>query len=98
MTARKPTTKLALVQPDLDQLEAAVAEVASQTAPVMSRSVSLLNRQIAEVATLTRERADFEDRRALLKRLAESADLALLAHVTDIDDTLALYPEQAKAV
>lgn len=91
-------SKLSLVQPDLDQMEAAVTEAASQTAPVMSRSVALLNRQTAEVSTLIRERADFEDRRALLKRLAESADLALLAHVTDIDDALALYPEQAKAV
>lgn len=95
MTRTTTKTKLALVQPDLEQMEAAITEAASQTAPMTSRAVALANRQQAEVNTLQRERADFEDRRTLLKAQYEAADLALLAHVTDIDDALALYPQQA---
>lgn len=92
MTARNKA-KLALVQPDLDQMEAVVAEAAAQTAPLTSRAIALQNRQQIEVNALRRERADFEDRRALLKAQFDAADLALLAHVTDIDDALALYPQ-----
>lgn len=90
MTARK--AKLALVQPDLEQMEAVVAEAAAQTAPMTSRAIALKNRQQVEVNALIRERGDFEDRRSLLKAQYEAADLALMAHVTDIDDALALYP------
>jgi len=92
MTAPKAKAKLALVQPDLEQMEAVISEAASQTAPMTSRAIALKNRQQVEVNALTRERSDFEDRRALLKAQYEAADLALLAHVTDIDDALALYP------
>jgi len=94
--ATKSQTKLALVQPDLEQMEAAITEAASQTAPMTSRAVALANRQAVEVGQLKRERADFEDRRSLLKAQFDAADLALLAHVTDIDDALALYPQQAE--
>lgn len=93
--ATKAQTKLALVTPDLEQMEAAITEAASQTAPMTSRAVALLNRQKVEVGQLKREKADFEDRRSLLKAQFDAADLALLAHVTDIDDALALYPQQA---
>lgn len=88
--------KLALVGPDLEQMEAAIIEAAPQTAPMTSRAVALLNRQKQEVSSLQREKADFEDRRALLKAQFEAADLALLAHVTDIDEALALYPSAAQ--
>lgn len=94
--ATKAQTKLALVQPDLEQMEAAITEAASQTAPMTSRAVALANRQKAEVANLKRERDDFEDLRSLLKAQYEAADLALMAHVTDIDDALALYPSAAQ--
>lgn len=93
--ATKAAAKLELVKPDLEQMEAAILEAASQTAPMTSRAVALANRQQVEVGALKRERADFEDRRSLLKAQYEAADLALLAHVTDIDDALALYPQQA---
>ncbi len=89
-------TKLALVQPDLEQMEAVIVEAAAQVAPMTSRAVALLNRQKQEVAQLKRERADFEDRRALLKTQFEAADMALMAHVTDIDEALALYPAAAE--
>lgn len=95
MTSRSKT-KLALVQPDLEQMEAVITEAAAQTAPMTSRAVALLNRQKAEVASLLREKADFEDRRGLLKAQYEAADLALMAHVTDIDEALALYPSAAQ--
>jgi hypothetical protein len=96
MTAKpKTATKLELVQPDLEQMEAVVAEAAAQTAPITSRAIALANRQAIEVAGLRRERDEFEDRRSLLKAQFEAADLALMAHVTDIDDALALYPQPA---
>ena len=94
--ASKASTKLELVKPDLEQMEAAITEAASQTAPMTSRAVALLNRHKQEVASLQREKADFEDRRALIKAQYEAADLALLAHVTDIDDALALYTSAAQ--
>jgi predicted nucleic acid-binding Zn-ribbon protein len=96
MATKTDAAKLKLVQPDLEQMEAAITEAASQTAPMTSRAVALANRQQAEVNALKRERADFEDRRSLLKAQFDAADLALLAHVTDIDDALALYPQQAE--
>jgi hypothetical protein len=89
-------TKLALVQPDLEQMEAAIIEAASQTAPMTSRAVALANRQAVEVGALKRERADFEDRRSLLKAQYEAADNGLAQQVADIDETLALYPQQAE--
>lgn len=96
MATKTAAAKLELVKPDLEQMEAAIIEAASQTAPMTSRAVALANRQAVEVGQLKRERADFEDRRALLKAQFDAADLALLAHVTDIDDALALYPQQAE--
>lgn len=92
MTARK-TNKLALVQPDLDQMEAAITDAAQQTAPIVSRYQQHLNRKQAEVNELMRERGDFEDRRALLRAQFEAADAALSEHVADIDRTIALHSD-----
>lgn len=92
MTTRKPA-KLALVQPDLEQMEAALIEAAQQTAPVASRYQQHLNWKQAQVNELVRERDDFADRRALLRATFEAADAALAAHVADIDQTIALHSD-----
>jgi hypothetical protein len=94
--ATKATTKLALVQPDLEQMETAITEAASQTAPMTSRAQLARNEIQLKVNVLIRERADFEDRRALLKAQYEAADNGLAQQITDIDDALALYPQQAE--
>lgn len=96
MTRTTSKTKLALVQPDLDQLEAVVAEAAAQVAPITSRAQLARNDIQLKVNGLIRERADFEDRRSLLKAQYEAADNGLAQQVADIDETLALYPQQAE--
>jgi hypothetical protein len=87
--------KLALVGPDLEQMDAAITEAASQTAPMTSRAQLARNEIQLKVNGLIRERADFEDRRSLLKAQYEAADNGLAQQVADIDETLALYPQQA---
>lgn len=89
----KANAKLKLVQPDLDQLEATVMEVAAQSAPMVQRCQTHKDRILVATNELHRERADFEDRRALLRCQYEATDAALQAHIADIDATLALYPQ-----
>lgn len=89
-------TKLALVQPDLEQLEAVVTEAAAQVAPITSRRAAAENDIQLKVNNLVRERSEFEDRRTLLKAQYEAADNGLAQQVADIDATLALYPQQAE--
>ena len=91
---RTNKTALKIVQPDLDQLEAVIIEAASQTAPMTSRAQLARNEIQLKVNGLIRERADFEDRRSLLKAQYEAADNGLAQQVADIDETLALYPQQ----
>lgn len=92
---RKPITSPAPVtasaEPDLAQMEAVVTEAATMTAPTISRAVSERNRVQLRINELERERADFADRRTLLRAQFEAADSALSAHEADIDDALALY-------
>lgn len=95
MTARKPQTKLSLVQPDLEQLEAVVMETAAQTAPMVQRYQTHKDRIQVTTNELIRERADLEDRRALMRRQYEAADAGLCDHINDIDATLGLYPQPA---
>jgi hypothetical protein len=94
--ATKTASKLALVKPDLDQMETAIIEAASQTAPMTSRAQLARNEIQLKVNGLIRERADFEDRRSLLKAQYEAADNGLAQQVADIDETLALYPQQGE--
>lgn len=94
-TNRKPAAKLALVQPDLDQMEAFVVDAAAEVVPVASRYTATMDEMQLKVNNLIRERADFEDRRALVKARYEAVDNGLAAHIKDIDDVLALYPQPA---
>lgn len=94
MSTRK--TALKIVEPDLEQMEAVVAEAAAQVAPISSRRVAAENEIQLKVNNLVRERHEYEDRRTLLKAQYEAADAGLAMHVADIDATLALYPVAAQ--
>jgi predicted nucleic acid-binding Zn-ribbon protein len=94
--ATKTAAKLELVKPDLEQMEATILEAASQVAPMTSRAQLARNEIQLKVNGLIRERADFEDRRSLLKAQYEAADNGLAQQVADIDETLALYPQKGE--
>lgn len=85
-------TALKIVQPDLDQLEAVVKEAASQTAPMVQRYASHMDRLKLERRDLERERDDLMERRDLLRRQVEAAEQGISMHLDDIEATLALYP------
>ena len=87
--ARK--TSLKLVEPDLEQMEAAVVEAARQQAPIVRRLATHRDRFDMEIKALENERADLVTRRNLLTRQYEAALGGLDMHISDIDDTLGLY-------
>lgn len=89
-TARVRKPKLSVVQPDLEALARVVSEAAAQTAPITSRAVALRNEQQIRANELTRERQDFEDRKALLTSQYQAAMNGLDEHVADIDAALAI--------
>ena len=93
--ATRKATKLALVQPDLDQMEAAVTEAAQQTAPITSRAAQAANENAARLATLARERDDFLDRVKLLDAQYEAAKAGLAMHIADIEAAMTFYPQRA---
>ncbi len=84
-------TALKIVGPDLEQMEAAVTEAAAQTAPIVSRYQTHLNKTQAAINELEREKADFADRRALLRAAFDAADAGLAAHESDIDAAISLH-------
>lgn len=96
MTQRKSTTKLSLVGPDLDQLDAVLTESAAQTAPMIQRLAVHQDRIAVEVRDLQRERDDLIARRDLMRRQVEAVEQGFAMHLADIDATLALYPQQGE--
>jgi hypothetical protein len=93
--ASKQKTQLSIVGPDIAQLEAVVVEAAQQTAPMVQRYQTHKDRIQVATNELLRERADLEDRRALLRRQFDAVDAGLCDHINDIDATLGLYPQPA---
>ena len=93
--ASKSKAQLSLVGPDIAQLEAVVVEAAQQVAPMVQRYQTHKDRIQVATNELLRERADLEDRRALLRRQFDAADAGLCDHISDIEATLGLYPQPA---
>lgn len=86
MTARK---NLALVE--TEQAEAAFAEAAKQTAPMVQRLATHRDRIDLAVKELESERFDLISRRDLLRRQAEAVEAGLTMHIEDIEATMNLY-------
>ena len=95
MTVPKSKANLSIVGPDIAQLEAVVVEAAQQVAPMVQRYQTHKDRIQVATNELIRERADLEDRRALLRRQFDAADAGLCDHINDIEATLGLYPQPA---
>lgn len=89
MASRK--TSLKLIEPDLEQMEAAVVEAAQQQAPIVRRLATHRDRFDMQVKALENERADLVTRRNLLTRQYEAALAGLDMHISDIDETMGLY-------
>lgn len=90
MTARSKT-KLALVDPVLEQDAAALEESAKVSAPMVQRLATHRDRIDLAVKELESERFELLSRRDLLRRQAEAVDNGFTMHINDIEATMALY-------
>jgi hypothetical protein len=84
-------TSLKVVQPDTEQMEAALAEAAKQVAPMVQRLSSHRDRIDLAIKELESERFDLISRRDLLRRQADAIEEGLNMHIQDIEATMRLY-------
>jgi hypothetical protein len=90
MTTR-PKTTLKIVQPEIDQMEAVMADAAKQSAPMVQRLATHRDRIDQAVKELESERFDLISRRDLLRRQAEAVEQGLSMHIEDVEATMRLY-------
>lgn len=90
MAVRAKTT-LKVVDTTHEEAEAAFAEAAKQTAPMVERFSAHRERIGLAVKELEGERFELVSRRDLLRRQAEAIEAGFASHLADIEATLKLY-------
>ena len=97
-TTNRSKTTLKIVQPELEQMEAVIADAAKQSAPIVQRLATHRDRIDLAVKELESERFDLLSRRDLFRRQAEAVDQGLTMHINDIEATMKLYENGFNAV
>lgn len=82
---------LQIVKPELEAMEAVVAEAAKQAAPMVQRLATHRDRIDLAIKELESERFELLSRRDLLRRQAEAVEVGLNMHIADIEATMRLY-------
>lgn len=90
MTVRSKAA-LKIVQPEIEQVEAVLQDVAKQTAPMVQRLASHRDRIDLIVKELESERFELISRRDLLRRQVEAVEQGISMHLEDIEATMRLY-------
>lgn len=88
MTRAKQT---AVAIPEIEQAEAAIVDMAKQSAPMVQRAATHRDRIDLAIKELESERFDLISRRDLLKRQAAAVEEGLTLHIQDIEATIRLY-------
>lgn len=83
----KPKTELT----EIVQAEAAIAEMAKQSAPMTQRLASHRDRMDMAVKELEAERFEMLSRRDQFRRQAEALEAGFQMHIDDLEQTLRLY-------
>lgn len=77
--------------PEISQTEAAMNDLAKQSAPMVQRLATHRDRVDLALKELESERFELISRRDLLRRQMEAVEQGLAMHIEDIEATMRLY-------
>lgn len=86
-----PKAGRAVAIPEIEKMEASMADASKQSAPMVQRLASHRDRIDLAIKELESERFDLLSRRDLLRRQFEAVEQGLTMHIEDIEATMRLY-------
>ena len=85
------TRSKAVTIPEIEQAEAAIADIAKSAAPMVQRLASHRDKIDMAIKELEGERFELLSRRDMFRRQAEAVEAGLTMHIDDIEATMRLY-------